>query len=372
MIQFLCNRQDLLEAVQTCKRAVSTRSSSPLLEGVLIEAGQELTLFGYDQKLGIETRCAADIQQQGRLVVEPDILESILKKLPDGAIHFEERENCLVKLSCQQVVFEIHGLDAEGYPLLPRIEEGQQQELLMAQKDLRKMIASTRDCISRDVNRPNLTGALFKAQGHRAEMVAIDGYRMAIYRVDKAAEDQPWGEYAFIIPGSTLSELYQALKDKGELRILADSTHIEFRYGETRMISNLVAGAFMEYEKFFPKSYQTAMTIDSRALRSALERALILTNSDEIRFPLNLEMKDEQYLHVRINTVKGGFKDQIELESAEGPNIKLDFNPFFFQEVVRVLDDEKVRLEFSGSIGPCVVSPLEGDRYSYLMLPLRG
>ena len=373
-MKFICVKEDLLEVVSACLKVVPSRSTQMILENIKIEATSALTLTAYDGTIGMEAHCLADVQEEGVLTLNAKILGDVLRRMPEGPLMLtqeNESNESEVLISSGSTVYRLKSISAESFPQIPTIKQGDAvRRLTLLQTQLKAMIQKTIASVSTDTSRPNLNGALLHCSANAAEMVAVDGYRMALFRVE-AEEDTAWPELRFIIPGRTLHQLSSLLADKGKVEISASEQHIYFDFPSMQLVSGLILGDFLDYQNFLPKQYQSVMKVETEALRMAFERAILMVSSDDnMRYPITLVSQDN-VLTLKINSLRGSFVEDLDVEM-EGDAIDLDFNTRFFIDALRGIDVERIRVEFTGSYGPCVIKPEEGDAFLYLLLPLRS
>lgn len=379
-MKFICSKQDFLEAVSSCLRAVSQRTTVTVLEGILIEAERELVLTGYDTNIGIKVQCPADVSQPGRLVINARLINEVIRKMPEDYLTFERQSEGMIKLSGGNSAFMLKVMAADEFPRLPDVEINEAEALVVRQALLKEMINKTVFSVSTDVARPVLNGALLSATQEQLSMVAIDGFRMAVMKRSRAEEEgegeekeqrPDWKDAKIIIHGKTLRELVSLLRDKGDVRIYISQNHVLFDLGKVCLLSVLIKGDFMDYTKILPKSSSSVMQVETRQLLDAFDRALLMVLSDDKRFPVSVQSKDEETLRLSIDTARGSFDEQLEIK-LEGEAIDCKFNPRMMMDALRVIDDERIKLKFTGSVGPCVIEPEEGTAFSYLILPLRN
>ncbi len=369
-MRFLCAKNDLLEAVSSCQRAVSQRSTMAILEGILIEADNELVLTGYDTQIGIRVSCMAEVTEPGRLVINAKLINEVVRKLPDGMVVFSQKQEGLIELSAGRSSFKLKVMEAESFPKLPDVDIEKAEKVIIKQSVLKEMINKTVFAVSTDSARPNLNGALLSCTTDKASMVAIDGFRLALYTVDRDEESEVWPTIKFIIHGKTLKELVSLLREKELMTVLATSNHIMFDMGNVHLISGLIQGEFMDHTKILPKNSQSVMHVETQELLSAFERAFLMVSLEDNRFPVSLQSMDDESLQLSIDSVRGSFMEELKIK-LEGEAISSDFNPRLVMDALKAIDDERIKLNFTGAVGPCVIEPEEGDGFAYLILPLR-
>lgn len=364
-MKLVCQANEFKTAVLNCQRAVAIRSTMPILDGILIEVEDDIQMTGYDMEIGITCRVPAEVISTGRIVITAKMLSEIVRKLPDETVSIEVDAQEQVTIESGKSVFKIKGRAADTFPVVPVVEK--ENELSMSQKVLKNMIRQTIFAVSTDESRRNLNGALLKCEGTTIEMVAIDGFRLALRREVSAVELKPM---EFIIHGKALRELMSILEDDiSGITMYTTLNHIMFNFGNVRMISRLIQGEFMSYNNLIPTTYGTIMNVKTKKLHRAIERAMLLIDTDNMRFPVNFKTEGS-LLVVDEQTNNGNLHEEIEVE-LKGNNIDIDFNPSYFSDALKVIDDEQVSIHFNGQTGPCIIKPLEGDGFAYLVLPLR-
>jgi len=188
-MRLVCSRTNLMDGINIVQKAVSTKTTLPILEGILLEASNEFKLTGNDLEIGIECFVAADIQNTGSIVLNSKMLGDIVRRLPDSEVLIQVKENNLVIIECENSHFELKGLPSAGFPALPSIVK--QNSFNISQKIVRDMIKQTIFAISVDENRPILTGTLIECKSRELTFVSIDGFRLALrkFSIDNEIAD---------------------------------------------------------------------------------------------------------------------------------------------------------------------------------------
>ena len=364
-MKVICSKENLLEGINIVQKAVSTKSTVPVLEGILIEAGDKLKMTGNDLEIGIECCVDADIKEKGSIVLNSRMFGDIARKLPDSEVLLEVKEGNTVVIECEKSLFEIKGISPEGYPALPEVER--ENGIGISQGLLKDMIRQTIFAISTDVNRPILTGSLFEYKSGKFSIVSIDGYRLAVRSIvpEKQVEDRN-----FVIPGKTLNEISKIIQPvDDEIYIYAAGNQILFDMGNCILVSRLLEGEYLNYTGIIPKEYETSITVNTRELLACFERASLVIESEERKYPVNLDINDDMMV-ITSNTNLGNVREEIRLEM-EGKKLGISFNPRYFIDALRVIDNEAIKIEFTSNIGPCTIRPLQDDSFAYMILPVR-
>ena len=202
-MKFTCEKAALYAAVSTAQRAVSAKSSIPALEGLLIEAGEALTVSGYNMSTGIRSTVEADIIEQGSLVLNSRLFGDIVRRLPEDTLCFDCDSKLLVTIHCGDAHFEIPGMNANDFPELPEVEEN--YSFAITQTVLRSMLNETGFAVSTNEARPVHTGSLFEIDDSGLTVVSVDGFRLALRR--EPLDQIEGGDFRFVAPGSALNEV---------------------------------------------------------------------------------------------------------------------------------------------------------------------
>lgn len=368
-MKVICSKENLLEGINIVQKAVSAKTTLPILEGILIEAGENIKLTSNDLEIGIECCVDADVREKGSIVLNARMFGEIIRRFPDAEVMIEVKENNNVVIECENSMFEIRGLDAEGFPALPTVEKNDGKKI--SQKKLKDMIRQTIFAVSMDENRPMLTGSLFEYKDGRFTIVSIDGYRLAMRCLDPEEEkDTENAEGKLIIPGKTLNEIAKILQPvDDDLYIYAAGNQILFDMGNCIMTSRLLEGEYLNYMSIFPKDHETKIRVNTKELLSCFERASLVITSEERRYPVTLDISDDKMV-ITANTEAGNVREEMKVDM-DGKKLEISFYHKFFIEALRVIDNEMIDVYFTTSLGPCTIKPLQGNDFAYLILPIR-
>ena len=211
-MKFSCEKLLLQSAVATASRAVAAKSTIPALEGVLLQAGSQLTVSGYNMQTGIRTTLETDVTEEGALVLPARLFGEIIRRLPDDIVTFSSDKGLNVRLTCGDAAYNITALSAEDYPELPEVED--QYALRIRQQTLRSMISETSFAVSTDEARPIHTGSLFEITEEGLTVVSVDGFRLALRR--EPLETVKGGSFRFVAPGAALNEVEKIVSETEE------------------------------------------------------------------------------------------------------------------------------------------------------------
>ena len=176
---FICEKQKLLEGISIVQKAITGKTTMPILEGIYINASNSnITLIGSDIDVSIETKVDADILEEGKVVIDAKIFGEIIRKLPNSDIKIETLENDTIQITCEKSVFNLGYMKADEFPVLTKLN--QDMKIEVPQNILKNMIKSTTFAIAQDETRPILQGVLFEVKDKSLNLIALDGYRLAL------------------------------------------------------------------------------------------------------------------------------------------------------------------------------------------------
>ena len=365
-MKFSCEKALLQAAISTTSRAVSPKSSIPALEGILLEAGNDLRLTGYNLETGIRTIVPADIREEGTLVLGARLFGEIVRKLPDDIVTFQS-ENYMVNIKCGMSEFNILGTDPEEFPELPTVEY--QNSLILPQSRLKAMISQTLFAVSDNETRPIHTGSLFEVDSNGLTIVSVDGYRLAL-RHEAIDKKEGAETFSFVVPGAALSEVEKICSDVDEpASVTQGARHVMFKVGDTMLVSRRLEGEFLAYRQAIPRNNTIHVEGETRALISSIDRVSLII-SDKLKSPLRCVF-DSNLLKISTKTAIGDAYDECPL-SGDGGGLEIGFNNKYLMDALKAAPADKVRLELTTGVSPCVILPTEGEEnFLYMVLPVR-
>ena len=366
-MRIICKKDNLLDAINIVSKAVTSRTTLPILECILLTATEEgLRLTSNDLEMGIETALIeATIVEEGSVALEARIFSEIIRRLPNNEeVSIYSDENNITMINCKKTEFKIIGQFGDEFPKLPNITKN--DKYVFDANELKEMIRKTVFSVSIDESKPVLTGELFEIENNKLNIVAVDGFRVS-YRIDEFKD--PVDDISVVIPSKTLNELTKLIKDSDkEIIMYFTDKHVLFEMEDYTIVSRLLDGEFLKYKQIFTEEYTTNIKIDVKKFVLSLERATLIS-TDIRRNPVKLEIGDSKLI-ITANTEMGTSYDEIEIE-LEGEALEIAFNPRYLIDALKAIDDDIVNINFTTSLSPCTILGEEPHDYKYLVLPLR-
>ena len=364
-MKFICNKTELSEAIGNVSRAVSQKSTIPALEGIKVKiSDQQVELTSYNLEMGIITTIAAQTEGSGEIVVSSRLFSEFTRRMPDEEITFEVDDNLVINISCRSTECSFSAISAEEFPELPKVDSG--RRFSVKQTVLRSMINQTGYAASLNESKPVLTGELFDIEDGHFNMVAIDGFRLAIREELIDCGDN----YHFVVPKKALTEISTLIKDDEEklCNIFTNDRHIIFEIGKVFVISRLLEGNFHNYKLSIPTSYKTEVIINKRDFAASLERCSLIID-DKNKSPIRCEVGNGT-VKISCKTGIGKINDAISADIS-GETINIGFNNRLILDALRAAEGDKVRVHFNGAMKVIEILPLEGESFIFLVMPIQ-
>ena len=363
-MKFICSKSNLYNGVKTVQRAVPTRTTMPILECILIDATtNEIKLTANDTELGIETIIEGEVQEHGIIALNSSIFSNIVSKLPDNMVTIETDENFKAHISCEKARFDILGKSGDDFSYLPFIEKS--QGITISQFSLRDVIERTSFAIANDDNNKLMTGELFKINENNLEVVALDGHRIAVRYIELKESYSP---RELIVPGKTLKEIKNIIPGNVDdnVFIYNTSNHIVFEFDKTTVVSRLIEGDYFKIDSMLSTDYETKVQINKKELYESIDRATLLVKESDKK-PIIMNITDSN-MEVKINSYIGSMDENIDIEK-DGRDIMIGFNPKFFTDALKAIDEENINLYMINPKAPCFIKDDNGT-FIYLILPV--
>lgn len=363
-MKFTVSKSEITEAVLNIQRAVSTKTSIPALEGILITAADgTLELCAYDLELGITTVIPSQSAEPGKAVLSAKIFSDIVRKTPADTITVTVDEKNMATIESGHSKFSIIGIAPEEFPELPKISDSTVIEL--PANLLKSMIRQTVFAVAESDAKPIHQGSLFNIVDGSLDVVSVDGYRLA-----KRTEPISFQEdINFVVPGKTLNEILKLLKDNDEIvSISAGRRQILFKIDNYTVVSSLLEGEFLNYKSAIPAESTTEVVVRTRDAIESVERVSLLI-TDRLKSPVRCTFGENE-IKLLCTTSMGRASDQIEAE-INGSGLEMGFNNRYLLEALRNTECDEVKIQLGGPLSPMKIVPKEGDSFLFLVLPVR-
>ncbi|MEZ7606111.1 MULTISPECIES: DNA polymerase III subunit beta [Streptococcus] len=376
MIHFSINKNLFLQALNTTKRAISTKNAIPILSTVKIDVTKEgITLIGSNGQISIENFISVQNENAGLLITSPGsiLLEAnffinVISSLPDIVLDFKEIEQKQIVLTSGKSEITLKGKDADQYPRIQEVSTS--NPLVLETKVLKNIINETAFAASTQESRPILTGVHFVLTDNQSlKTVATDSHRMSQKKItlDKKGDD-----FDVVIPSRSLREFTAVFTDEIEtVEVFFANNQLLFRSENISFYTRLLEGNYPDTDRLIPTEFSSVVTFNTNNLRHAMERSRLLSNATQ-NGTVKLEIvKGIVSAHVYSPEV-GRVNEEIDTESVSGEDLSISFNPTYLIEALKAVDSEKVTISFISAVRPFTLVPNEdAENFIQLITPVR-
>ena len=368
-MKIICEKENIIKALNSVTKAVSSKPNNPILEGILIQTNSnEVKLTTYDLEIGIEYIIKCDVKEEGAIVINATMFSEIIRKLPNTEIAIYLNDNNLLVIECEGSLYKLATMNPTEFPELPQINI--ENSIQIEQNTLKEMIRKTIFAVSNEENRPIFTGCLFEIKNNKLNVVAVDGFRLAWkskYLQSKVSD------FNAVIPGRTLNEINKILMDSFEMvTIGVAKNQALFELENCKIVTRLLDGEFLNYSSVIPETWETRIRVNRANLINCFERISLISSSSmekEKKYPVKVTI-DIGKVVISCTNQTGDAKEEM-MVSTEGKNIEVGFNPKYFLDACRCIDDEEIFIDFGTSISPSIIRPVDEGNYIYMILPIR-
>jgi DNA polymerase III subunit beta len=357
-------RSELLAALNVVSKGTSSRTTLPILSGILMSASHDsLVMHATDLEVSVKASVTAAVEKSGETVVGGRLFADIVRSMPEAAVTIESSGPDAVTVSAGQSSFKVKTLAAEDFPKFPEMGDG--QRITLPTRDLAGVVKQVSRAVSRDETRPVLTGMLVSIDGTRLKMVATDSYRLAVREtalptsIDEALE--------VIVPGKALEEVARLASDAETLTFGVSENQVVFEFGSTVYISRRIEGTYPNYTQLLPGGYESRVVVGRAELAESVKRVSLLAQHNA---PLRFTMTDST-LTLAATTPDVGEAVESLMVQTDGPDIEIAFNPGFLTDGIQSSESDTVAIEMTNPLKPAVLTDPSQEGFLYLLMPVR-
>ncbi len=367
-------REDLAQGLRAVARAISSRTTLPVLNNVLVATDEDrLRLSATDLELAITAWVPAKVEEEGATTVPARTFADLVGLLPEGPLRLTYDEPART-LHVHGGVSEtdIRCIEADEFPPLPAPELT--QGVVMPVGDFREMVQQVVFAASVDDARPVLTGVLLAVEGDTLTAAASDGYRLSVRKV--AVENGAAEPFSFIVPARALSEVGRAVHDGHDVIVMVAPPgrgQVVFRVGDdVEIVSQLIEGTYPPYEQIIPTGYRTRTVVSTAAFVRACKRAEIFaregSQSTRLKITPGGEVPGE--VHISATSDETGSNENTLTATVEGEPIVIAFNVRYLREALEAIRTPEVALETTAPASPGVLRPVGADDFVHIIMPM--
>lgn len=355
-------QEKLLGGIQIVQNIVSSKATLPILSNMLMETGHNvLKLNSTDLDIGISCEMPVEILEEGAITIPAKRFGDIIRELPSGDILIHAKKNNQIDIEGEKCRFKLIGLSKDEFPKFPEFRD--KESIKIDQITYKEMLRMTSFAVSHEESRYVLNGILMEISGNTIRMVATDGRRLA--KSEKQLEKGVKDDISVIIPIKAVHEIMRNLKDEGTMSFVLGTNQVLFDIDGVLIATRIIEGEFPNYNQVIPKTAPTLLKINCQQLLSAIRRANLLATPDfqAIKF----EVFSDKLVVSKTTPDVGESREEIPIGYG-GKELIVGFNPQFFIDALKNIEDEDIHMEL---LGPDKAGVIRKDDYLYLALPMR-
>lgn len=363
-MKFCTTQSDLASVLTTVQKAVSTRSTLPILSSVLLQAQEgKLVFSSTDLEIAIQTEVPSRVDTAGSAAIPARLFGDIVRNLPEDSVEVSsDPGKNEVSIGCQSMEFRIRVLPPEEFPRMPDL--GELRKWKMPADSFREACRHVLKAVSHDETRPVLTGVLLVMEKDVLKMVATDSYRLAIKETPVEAGQGDIG--TVVVPSRAIEEAGK-IAAGGDIEIGVTENQVVFQFEGTTIMSRLIEGQFPKYQQLLPESYEVDVQMFREEVSAAVRRVALLAQNN---LPIRLVI-GESSVKFWAETPEVGRAAQ-ELEAAtKGDGIEVAFNAQYLLDGLMSTGAEKVLLRLTNPLKPGILQVVDDPSFLYLIMPVR-
>ena len=369
-----CLQENLNRGLGIVGRAVATRSTLPITQNILLSAEQSrLKLAATNLEMAVTCWIGAKVKQKGDITVPARLLSDFVNSLPNDLIEINLPSNGrILELKSGHFQARIHGIDAADFPPIPQINDGITTTIEAA--SLREGIAQVAFAAATEESRPVLTGINTEFDGEQLNLVAADGFRLAVHKTILSSPVKE--KTTVIIPARTLSELNRLLGEQEEpveITVNEKKSQVLFRLKDAELVSQLIQGSFPNYSQVIPQSYTTRAVVDiNEFLRVTKMSSIFARDASGIVRLVITPGSELTPGKVTVSAQAEEIGDNVgEIDAlTDGEEAKIAFNVKYLSDVLSVLSQAQVALELTTPSSPGTIRPIGVDNYVHVVMPM--
>ncbi len=371
-MKFTIDKNILLESLTNVLRAIGTRTTIPILNGIKFDLTNEgLSLFASDSELSIRIKIKEKdikkIEKTGSMIIGSKYILDIIRKMPSDIIYFEAEDETKIKIYTDNNEYNLNCYDLADYPNISLDES--KEPIVLKDELLKTMINETSYAVSTQEARLLFTGVNVKIAGNSLECIATDSYRLA--KKSLTLDTMINNTINIIIPGKSINELEKMLTTDGEDVIMhIFNNKILFQYKNIEFQSNLLSGQYPDTNHFIPSDFAYIINLDLRMFNDAVDRASLLAQSKDKNI-VRIEVNDKLMVISSSASEIGKTEEKMAIECNNKEKLEIAFSSRYMLEALKVIKDNNILLLMNGDDKPILIKSVDDESLIELILPVK-
>jgi len=351
-------------------RAISPRPVKQAYDGVLIETMDDgLQLTCTDGEMSIKAQVSAVVEEDGCALLPARLFAEMMRKQPAGEVDVQVDERMRAQIRSRGSNTSIACMAAEDFPDIRDVAGD--HTVTLPCKRFRDAVSKVLFAVSTDESRKILTGILMEVYEKETLLVGLDGFRLALQRIsaenESAAGRNPLHA---VTPGKILGEVSKMLPDSdSQAQITFNASHIMYTFGSVKVYATLLTGEFIDYQKILPASWTTEVMVERELFSDAIDRCSLMAREGKNNL-IHLKLQPDGRMEMTANAERGDVHEELEI-GFEGNELTIAFNSRYLTDIIHNIDGDRIRMCFNSNVSPCMMKPVEGEEFTFLVLPVR-
>ncbi|MDC0047285.1 DNA polymerase III subunit beta [Chloroflexi bacterium] len=366
-----CTQENLDKALSNISRAVSTRTTLPITQNVLLKATEgKLQLSATNLELALNTWIGADINTEGETTIPARLLTDLIKTFPNQNIDLSSDDQTNnINIKCGPFDSNLITQSSDEFPPIPELND-MTPHFTINSNDLLKLINSVIFSAAQDQSRPVLTGIKFSIQDNTLTMASADGFRLSIihHKIEDKVDDLD-----FIVPSKSLAELSRILpmiENPVNIFITSAANQVIFMMDNYQLTTTLTQGTFPDFNSLIPDNTTTQCSIPKSDFKSAVRSLGVLAKDGSGIIKIEIDEESNNKLLMSAKTDELGENSVVIPVTTSGKSSKIAFNSKYLSDVLDVIDTENVILEINGDSNPGLIKPTDDSQYTHIVMPM--
>ncbi|HUA31943.1 MAG TPA: DNA polymerase III subunit beta [Streptosporangiaceae bacterium] len=375
------DRDVLAEAVAWTARALPARPTVPVLAGMRLVAGSDLTLSSFDYDVSAQATVPVVTEEEGSAIVSGRLLAEISRSLPSRPVQITSEGGKAI-LSCGSATFTLLTMPEDEYPALPEMPPAAGT---VGSDAFASAVSQSATAAGRDDTLPALTGIRIEIEGDTLTLISTDRYRLAVREL-RWNPSRPDLSAAVLVPARALAETARSLTSGAEVSIalalpgeavgdggqpVGGDGMIGFEGGGRQATTRLLGGEFPRHQNLLPKSVSSVAELSTPLLSEAVKRvALVAERNTAVRLAFSTGQ-----LVLEAGTGEEAQAVEVLEASYDGDDLSIAFNPGYLLDGLTAIDSDTVRMSFTEPGKPALITgkpdPSGQPDYRYLLMPIR-
>lgn len=371
-----CKQEELQRALSHVSRAVSRKSTLPVLANVMLKTEDStLKLAATNLEIAVTASIPSDVESAGETTVRADLLTEFVSSLPNDTVKFElDTAGQSLALECARSKAHVKGIGTDDFPELPSIDDGQTTAKIDPQV-LREMVGQVAFAAATDDSRPVLAGVLCEFQGGKLTLAAADGFRLSVRTAELS--EQSGDDLSIVVPARSLQELARIIADESEpveLWVTPNQSQLLARSGSIEFLTRLIDGHFPDFRQIIPQQWETRAVISREDFLAAARRAKLFAQSNNDIVKIQVEPGDDELdpgiARISAQAAETGDNEDSVEASIEGEQSQIAFNGRYLTDILSVVRTGDVALEMTSPNAAGVIRPVGDTEFTHVIMPM--